>query len=186
MPVFMVETMNNDIKNLFNGKYRIPSARLQSWDYRSSGCYFITICTKNMAHHFGRVENGRMHLNKLGQFASSFLSGINENKENAQLINHVVMPNHVHAIVLLNNKLSDTQTNSFGPLLSGSLSALINQYKGRVTKHAKMNHLPWNGWHPLFHDHIIRNWQSFEKINNYITSNPQNWSNDSYYSTPPV
>ncbi len=56
-----------------------------------------------MEHHFGVIENGTMLLNDLGQFACKFLDGINENKKNAQLINHVVMPNHVHAIVILKN-----------------------------------------------------------------------------------
>jgi putative transposase len=179
---FYFKNMRKGRSDLFKDKYRIATARLRSWDYRNSGYYFITICTKNMEHRFGSVEDNVMQLNELGQFASEYLARINEKKKNARLINHVVMPNHVHAIVHLKNKIADKNPNTFGPLLSGSLSALVNQYKSRVTKYANLNSLPWNGWHPLFHDHIIRNPQSFEKINNYITSNPQFWNTDCYFS----
>jgi putative transposase len=177
--------MRKSSSDYYKKKYRVTSARLNSWDYRSSGYYFVTICTHKMQHRFGMIQDDKMHLNELGLFASNYLSAINENKKNAQLINHVIMPNHVHAIIFLKNKLSDKKINSFGPLLSGSLSALINQYKSRVTKFADMNSLSWNGWHSRFHDHIIRNPQSFDKINQYITSNPQNWDTDCYHSTSP-
>jgi len=50
----------------FNGKYRIPSARAQWWDYRNDGAYFITICTKNREFDFGNIENGKLHLANLG------------------------------------------------------------------------------------------------------------------------
>jgi len=39
----------------FQNKYRIPSARLQTWNYGNSGAYFITICTKNRIHYFGEI-----------------------------------------------------------------------------------------------------------------------------------
>ncbi len=53
----------------FHNKYRIPSARLQNWDYRWAGAYFITICTQNREHYFGEIENGEMQLSPLGAIA---------------------------------------------------------------------------------------------------------------------
>jgi len=41
----------------FRNRYRVPSARMQNWDYGSNGAYFITICTKNMVHFFGEIDN---------------------------------------------------------------------------------------------------------------------------------
>ena len=48
--------------NLFQGKYRIPSARWQNWDYGTDAAYFITICTKHRKHYFGEIEHGKMCL----------------------------------------------------------------------------------------------------------------------------
>ncbi len=165
----------------FQGKYRIPSARLKGWDYRNPALYFITICTKDMKLFFGNIKEGKMHFNELGKFAFDYMENINTHKENARIINHVVMPNHVHALIKLINKNPEKKTNKFGPLLPGSLSSLINQYKGRVTKYANTNNLPWNGWHERFHDHIVHDFNQYEKIDNYITTNPLNWQSDRYF-----
>ncbi|MBS4013756.1 MAG: hypothetical protein KGZ97_08350 [Bacteroidetes bacterium] len=166
---------------LFQGKYRIPSARWERWDYRNPELYFVTICTKKMKPQFGEIISGSMKLNQLGQFAYDYMANMNDRKENARVINHIVMPNHVHAIIKLTNSIQHKATNHFGPLLAGSLSSLINHYKGSVTKHAKSKNLNWNGWHERFHDHIIRDVNQFDKINNYISSNPLNWQSDRYY-----
>ncbi len=134
-----------------------------------------------MKNFFGYIENGIMYLNELGKFACEYMENINTNKENARIINHVIMPNHVHAIIKLKNKKSEKRSNNFGPLIPGSLSSLINHYKGGVTKYANRNNLPWNGWHERFHDNIIRDFNQYEKINDYITNNPINWNSDRYF-----
>ncbi len=172
--------MNND-DLYFDGKYRIPSSRLKGWDYRNPFLYFITICTKNKIPFFGHVEKGVMRLNDLGKFAYDYMQGISTHKDDADLIIHVVMPNHVHAIIKLKGKISEKKINKFGPLIPGSLSALVNHYKGRVTTYANKNGLPWNGWQDLFHDHIIRGHSQYEKICDYIATNPSNWKSDRYY-----
>ncbi|MBK7158885.1 MAG: hypothetical protein IPH77_10055 [Ignavibacteria bacterium] len=56
----------------FKNKYRIPSARLQSWDYGKNGSYFITICTKNREHFFGEIFNEKMHFNEIGKIADKY------------------------------------------------------------------------------------------------------------------
>ena len=86
----------------FKGKYRIPSARLQSWDYGWSGAYFITICTKDKIHYFGEVIAEKMQLSHVGILADVFWYEIKNHAQNVELGNFVVMPNHVHGILLLN------------------------------------------------------------------------------------
>ena len=56
----------------FRNKYRVPSARLQNWDYGSNGAYFITICTKEMQHFFGEVVDKKMILNSAGALAEEY------------------------------------------------------------------------------------------------------------------
>jgi putative transposase len=95
----------------YQNTYRIPSARLQSWDYSSSAAYFITICTANRAHFFGEIINGQMHLSELGQIAEQeWLKSVALRPDmNLSLGEYVVMPNHFHAIIFIgDNKYNTT------------------------------------------------------------------------------
>jgi REP element-mobilizing transposase RayT len=105
----------------FQNKYRIPSARLQSWDYGANGAYFITICTAHREHYFGEiVELGsdatvetpnlgvsipttitKMQLNEIGKLAEQFWMEIPNHFPFIELGNFVVMPNHVHGILII-------------------------------------------------------------------------------------
>ncbi|MEZ4827833.1 MAG: transposase [Bacteroidia bacterium] len=86
----------------FQNKYRIPSARAAFWDYRWKGAYFITICTKNRLHYFGEIENGKMVLSNAGVLADVFWHEIKNHAQNIALGEFVVMPNHIHGILILN------------------------------------------------------------------------------------
>jgi putative transposase len=87
--------------SLFKGRYRVGSARLPSWDYTSSGFYFITICTLNRACFFGEVIKGEMQLSRLGEIGRRFWAEIPNHTRNADLDEYVVMPNHVHGIIII-------------------------------------------------------------------------------------
>lgn len=86
----------------FQNKYRIPSARLQNWDYGSNGAYFITICTHKMQPFFGHISNNEMHLNALGQIAHNTWESIPNQFPYIELGNFTVMPNHMHGILIIN------------------------------------------------------------------------------------
>ena len=60
------------MSNKYLNKYRIPSARLQSWDYSNNGAYFITICTKSRNHYFGEISKEEMQLSDIGKLAVHF------------------------------------------------------------------------------------------------------------------
>src|SRR4029079_11026254 len=91
-------------------KYRIPSARLQSWDYRSNGAYFITICTKNREHYFGEILDGEMQLNEPGNLAEKYWIEIPDHFPFIELGNFVVMPNHVHGILIIDKSVVPVET----------------------------------------------------------------------------
>ncbi|MDL2312781.1 transposase, partial [Bacteroidales bacterium OttesenSCG-928-B11] len=82
----------------YKDKYRIPSARASWWDYGQNGAYFVTICTHNRKHFFGKIENGKMILSKIGEIAHQYWSEIPAHFPFAYLGEFVVMPNHVHGI----------------------------------------------------------------------------------------
>jgi REP element-mobilizing transposase RayT len=102
----------------FQNKYRIPSARLQNWDYGENGAYFITICTKNMVCYFGNVEtrliasvhddNAKsvMELNELGKIAYRNWENIPHQFPYVELGSFVIMPNHIHGILIINKYAS--------------------------------------------------------------------------------
>ena len=76
------------------------SIRLKGYDYSADGLYFITICTKDKNHYFGRVIDGKMILNERGQIVKNeWLNTINVRQGEVILHEFIVMPNHFHAIV---------------------------------------------------------------------------------------
>jgi REP element-mobilizing transposase RayT len=179
----------------FKNKYRISSARLPHWDYRWAGAYFITICTQNREHYFGEIKNGQMQLSHIGIIADIMWYQIPHHSKNVELGAFVVMPNHVHGILILNdtNDTVDTLHATYLPSTeqkneqmamispkSNSISTIIRSYKSAVTKHAHRLGFDFQ-WQTRFHDHVIRNDESFQKITNYIISNPANWQDDKFY-----
>jgi REP element-mobilizing transposase RayT len=82
----------------FQNKYRIPSSRLQNWDYRWNAAYFVTICTKNRHHYFGE-----MNLSGIDIIADIMWYEIKNHSKNIELDAFVVMPNHIHGIIIINN-----------------------------------------------------------------------------------
>jgi len=93
--------------NKYQNKYRIPSARLQNWDYRWAGAYFITICTQHRAHFFGEIANGKMQLSQVGVIADILWHQITQHTQNVRLGAFVVMPNHIHGILIINENGGD-------------------------------------------------------------------------------
>jgi len=85
----------------FKNKYRIPSTRLQNWDYGSNAAYFITICTKDREHFFGEIVHHKMTLNAIGKLAENYWFEIPKHFQFIKLGNFVVMPNHVHGILII-------------------------------------------------------------------------------------
>jgi putative transposase len=89
-------------------KYRVASARLQHWDYRWSGAYFITLCTYNREPYFGEILNGKMQMSHVGIIADILWHQIPHHAQNVELGAFVVMPNHIHGIIIINNDNADS------------------------------------------------------------------------------
>jgi len=85
----------------FQDKYRIPSARWQDWDYSWNGAYFITICTAGRDCDFGRIRDGKTELSNLGILAEVYWKEITNHFNTVELDAFVVMPNHIHGILIL-------------------------------------------------------------------------------------
>jgi REP element-mobilizing transposase RayT len=94
----------------FKNRYRIPSSRLSTWDYSSNASYFITICTKNREHYFGNIINAKMHLSPIGEWANDCWVKIPTHFSHFHLDEFVVMPNHVHGIVIIEKPYIDNNS----------------------------------------------------------------------------
>lgn len=166
----------------YQNQYRIPSARLQTWDYGWEGKYFITICTKDKLHYFGKILNGKMILSNIGVIANLMWYEIRNHQKNVELGEFVVMPNHAHRILILNNinpLFVAPGQQRFQNQGKNTISSIIGSYKSAVTKHC--NRLGFDfGWQTRFYDHIIRDETSFQNISNYIINNPMNWEKDKF------
>jgi putative transposase len=102
--------INNKIMDKYQNKYRIPSARLDSWDYRNNGMYFITICTQNREHLFGEIKDDKMDLNSIGRIADKCWADIPNHFEYIGLGKFIVMPNHIHGIIIIDKpELDETE-----------------------------------------------------------------------------
>ena len=192
---------------LFKNRYRIESARLRNHDYSQPGAYFITICTNNRECLFGNVENGKMILNDAGNFVKKCWFEIPTHYPNIALDAFVIMPNHIHGIIVINKK-NDTgtvtvETNDYSSLPSpgsdaspGSdephtyainhnfrspsktVGSVVRGFKIGVTKWFRMNTRVYDVWQSNYYEHIIRNTTEFYRIRRYIINNPANWQKD--------
>ncbi len=88
---------------LYKNKYRIASARAPWWNYAWATPYFITICTQDRQNYFGDIINGSMRLSRAGVLADVLWHQIPHHAHNVELGAFVVMPNHIHGILILND-----------------------------------------------------------------------------------
>jgi putative transposase len=183
----------------FKGLYRNETFRAQWWDYRSEGSYHITICTENRVHYFGEIINEQICLSEIGKLANQFWSEIPNHFPHIQLDEFVIMPNHVHGILIIrdaadddcrdvamqhpynpeqqiNDKSKISSSSYFSSIApkSGSISVVIRSFKSVVSKHAHRINVDFR-WQKLFHDRIIRDRDEFLRVKNYIRNNPRNW-----------
>jgi len=86
----------------FQHKYRIPSSRASWWDYGLAGAYFITICTTHRQHFFGEIHQGRLQISSVGVLADVLWHEIRHHAQQVELGAFVIMPNHIHGILILN------------------------------------------------------------------------------------
>jgi REP element-mobilizing transposase RayT len=193
--------------------------RLRNYDYSSDGWYFVTICTGDRECCFGKIENQMMYPSEIGIQAELMWNEIPQHFPTAELGTFVVMPNHIHGIIGIDNikkcdfggvvacndrtilpiDRGDVACNvptmphpdttpaknehmaSISPK-QGTLSVMLRSYKSAVTKWCNENHISNFAWQSRFHDHVIRNQEEFDRIENYILNNVANWNSDKFYS----
>jgi putative transposase len=165
------------------------SIRVKEYDYTQAGAYFVTIVTHQRDCLLGDIQNGTMVLNAFGQIADECWRSIPEHFPSVELGASVIMPNHVHGIIIISG-VGATHVESVGarhasPLQNPprgapprSLGAIVGSFKSAVTKRIGREHNVTGIWQRNYYEHIIRDDKDLQRITDYIEANPSRWDED--------
>jgi REP element-mobilizing transposase RayT len=167
----------------FKNEFRIESVRLKDWDYSMPWWYYITINTKNHICWFGDIINNKIILNQLGKIVEQCWVEIPNHYPSVELDEYVIMPNHIHGIVIISKSgkrrdvACNVSTNKFSKISPkpGSLSVIIRSFKSAIAKQIHEISYGKFAWQPRFYDRIIRNEKELYNIKKYIEQNPLKW-----------
>lgn len=173
-------TMGKEHDNVENKTAIRKSTRLKGFDYSSNGAYFITICTEKRKNIlFSIVEEGfpLLKLKTYGEITDKWINGLPCKYPDITVDRYVIMPNHIHLL------LSISKENRRGDPSSTVVSA-IGWLKYHATKEINeiRNALGEKVFQRSFYDHIVRNYEDFCEIYEYIENNPCKWEQDKLYS----
>jgi REP-associated tyrosine transposase len=178
--------------------HRRRSIRLKNYDYAQEGAYFVTICAYQKQCIFGHIDDGEMFLSEYGEIVKEEWEQTSILRDNVELDAFVVMPNHIHGIIVitynLNAKNNTPNVKSVGAwciikprqflrYIPKSLPDIIQNFKSVVTKRIN-NHHPleytrvWQRNHDV---RIIKNKANLNLLRRYIISNPKRWQQDKLY-----
>jgi len=147
----------------------------------------VTICTHQQVCLFGEVSGDSVALNPLGRVVEEEWLKTAIIRPDVVLDEYVVMPNHVHGIIMITKHGRGTMhraptTERFGKPVLGSLPTIVRAFKRAATK--RINHLRGTPglpvWQRNYYEHIIRDDAGLNRIREYIVYNPQRWHLDRY------
>lgn len=169
-------------------RFNRRSIRLKGYDYSQAGAYFITIVAQDRMHLFGEVGKGEMQLNAAGRMILAEWEALPQRFPTVEIDAFVVMPNHVHGIVII--------TDGPGVVGAGSEPAPTTPATAHTARHGlpeivrqfktfsarRINALRGTPgvsvWQRNYYEHIIRNDEALERIRRYILENPARWMRD--------
>ena len=181
------------------------SIRIQGYDYAQDGAYFITICTHNRQCLFGDIKGvlqyaptAKMVLNPFGIVVRDAWQNTPVIRPGILLDEFVIMPNHVHGIIMICRGVSQYAPTQYAPTIlppyppttpfrspSQTIGAIVRGFKSSTTK--QINQIRETAglpvWQRNYHEHIIRNEEELHRIREYIITNPQHWVKDIHFMT---
>lgn len=157
--------------------------RLKNFDYSTNGAYFITICTKDKKCILGKIVGDgvldvpKIYLSDYGNIVNDRIAEMNKTYENMLVEKYIVMPNHIHLLIYIDNNVKNnigtsrtpSPTNATIPSFVSTLKRLTNKQIGESI------------WQRSYYDHIIRNEKDYLNIWEYIENNTLKWCEDKYY-----
>jgi putative transposase len=170
-----------------NEKHR-RSIRLPGADYSEPGGYFLTICAAGRKNIFGEIADGNVELSPLGTILRECWVAIPEHFAQAEIKEFVVMPNHLHGIVVLRVgaryivPLDRTarQTESFQSPTKATMPTIVRAFKAAVTRKAgeRLRMTGKDIWQRNYFERVLRNGKEYADASRYILENPLKWEWD--------
>jgi REP element-mobilizing transposase RayT len=177
------------------------SIRLKGYDYSRAGMYFVTICAQDRKCFFGSISGEKMSLNKAGRLIQEIWDAIPEHYSGVTVDEFVVMPNHVHGIIVISPmdikqslEIREPQGNGIGqpqgvaPTIYLSLPDVVHRFKTLTTKQYadgvrqhEWPQVPGKLRQRNYWEHIVRNESELTSIREYIQHNPAQWKSDTLY-----
>ena len=175
-------------------KHHRRSIRLKGYDYTQPGAYFVTMCTWHRETLLGDIIGGEMRLSAMGQIIEIEWRRLTDHFNHLELGAFVIMPNHVHGILILSTGEASAQIVSYPAEIRwadaspqppigtqpGSLGAILQNLKSVSTR--KINQLQCTPgapvWQRNYYEHIIRDEADWRRIAAYIQNNPARWTDD--------
>jgi putative transposase len=179
------------------------SIRLRDYNYSQNGLYFVTICVNKKLNLFGGVEGIMVGLSDAGQMVDDFWNKLPEKFREVFLDEYVIMPNHFHGIIGIDNERFDDEGRHTGlPLQKDQnvgVDPCVNPIEGlprylrwfkTMTTNKYIEGVNGNNWEPFYRklwqrnyfEHVIRNEKELSEIRKYIEINPLKWDDDEYNS----
>ena len=175
--------------------------RLKNFDYSQNGAYFVTVCTQDKRHIFGKIVDeertpvgqglcscrpaARCRLRPIGQIIEAEWYALAERYPHVAFDKFIVMPNHIHGIVLIKSGERHDGRQEQSPCPTRiSLSDIMSAYKSITTERCnEMDERPGRKiWQFRYYDHIIRSEPDYLRVWQYIDENPAAWREDEYFS----
>lgn len=167
------------------------SIRIKEYDYTSPGAYFVTLVTYQRDCLFGEIRDAKMALNDFGSIADECWHAIPEHFPFVELGAYVIMPNHVHGIIVIHaddlasQHVGATQCVAPTPITRRpkgpkpkSLGAIIGSFKSAVSYRINKEYNATGIWQRNYYEHIIRDEKDLQRITDYIETNPLRWNDD--------
>ena len=165
------------------GKHHRRSIRLKSYDYSRCGAYFVTICTQGRLCLFGDIVDNAVALKDAGKMVQRTFEEVPEKYPGVQTDVFTVMPNHLHGIIIIENRLSTVSATTDGRPLS--LPDIVKRFKS-FTTYLYAKGVKEHGWSPFsdrlwqrnYFERVIRGDDEMIKCREYIVNNPRKWDED--------
>lgn len=122
-----------------NSRKKRKSVRLKNYDYSQGGFYFVTICTKKKEYYFGNIVNEKMVLNEMGQMAQKCWIEIPWHFDNVLLDEYVIMPNHIHGIICINDDKQRGNDGDIAGNTKGCFEEITNVYDNDLVGNKQNN-----------------------------------------------
>lgn len=178
--------------------HRRRSMRLKGWDYSRPGGYFVTICTQGRECRLGKIAGGKMRLSDAGEMVRWTWEELPSKYPGVEIDAFVVMPNHVHGIIVLTDAVGAGPRARPGPHtrpVEGrpqgaaptrfSLPDVVHRFKSLTTARyrsgvARLGWPPFSArfWQRNYYEHILRGEAEMDRAREYVLCNPLKWTED--------